>query len=75
MRKQIDGYPNYLIDENGNVFSAIICVELGRVFNSMSEAAEITGANRSNISAVCRGRLNKTGGYHWRYAEESDLNG
>lgn len=41
--------------------------EDGRVFESLTEASSITGAPVSKISAVCHGKRNKAGGYHWRF--------
>ena len=37
-------------------------------FSSLKEAAEKNGANRSHITDVCKGRLSKTGGFKWEYA-------
>ena len=48
----------------------VYCVELDRVFDGVREAARELGLHHNNISAVCRGRLNQTGGYHWQYVEK-----
>ena len=40
-------------------------------FESMSEAARMTGCNQSHISAVCRGKRKSTGGFQWRKIEGS----
>ena len=45
-------------DEEGNEYR----------FESMTEAAEKTGAKRGNISNCCLGVIHQTGGYKWRYA-------
>ena len=42
-------------------------IETGEVFNSIKEAAEKYGVIATHISRVCRGKRNKTGGYHWEY--------
>lgn len=39
------------------------------IWRYIEEAAKATGAN--NISSCCRGRLKTSGGYVWRYLEES----
>lgn len=46
----------------------------GVVFGSMTEAARESGANVSNVCAVCQGRLKTTHGYGFRYfdGKESD---
>lgn len=46
----------------------IYCITLDTTYDSIAEAARATGANASNISACCSGRLKTTGGYQWRYA-------
>jgi hypothetical protein len=37
-------------------------------YYSLSEAARQTGAFQGNISKVCRGKMNKTHNYTWKYA-------
>lgn len=51
------------IDKDGNEYR----------FASMLEAAEKTGARKQDISKICRGcgRLKRSGGYRWRYAEKT----
>lgn len=51
------------------------CVETGKIYTCIKYAAEDTGAFATAISAVCRGKRNKAGGYSWRYIEapESDV--
>ncbi len=51
----------------------VLCVETGEVFDSIADAArakDIYG-RKGNISAVCKGKLNQCGGYHWEYYESS----
>ena len=49
----------------------VICVELNKEFNSVTEAENWVGVKGSRISNVCKLKRGcKTcGGYHWRYAE------
>lgn len=42
-------------------------IETGEIFNSIKEAAEKYKIIPTHITRVCRGRRNKTGGYHWEY--------
>ena len=52
------------IDRNGNVV---------RVFPSIIEASQVTGVNRSSISAVCLGtnpKRHTAGGFYWRHLGE-----
>ena len=46
------------------------CTETGRVFGSISEAAEVMQCQHSKISACCNGKRRTAGGYHWEYAGE-----
>jgi len=50
----------------------VICVETGAKYSSISQAAMETGLNRGHISEVCNGRLKKTGGFHWKYAQQEE---
>lgn len=50
----------------------ILCVEIGRVFDSIAEAARTLGIkNKSGISAAASGKMRTCGGYHWKYVESS----
>jgi len=40
-----------------------------RTFDSIREASRVSGADKSVIVRVCKGRLQSAGGYRWRYAE------
>ena len=46
----------------------VICVEKGKVYDSIRDASEELQVNQQNISACCRGRRKTCGGYHWKYA-------
>lgn len=46
----------------------VICVETGRIFNSVTEINKEFGYNTGNICACCKGKLKSANGYHWRYA-------
>lgn len=48
----------------------VYCVELDRVFDGVRVAAQELGLHHNHISYCCNGKLNTTGGYHWRYADE-----
>ena len=45
-------------DSNGNVI---------KVWNSMKEASETLGIDKSSISMVCHGKRHVAGGYYWKY--------
>lgn len=46
------------IDDDGNVIA---------IFESISEASRITGANRKGISAVCLGKQKRCFSYKWKF--------
>lgn len=60
-------------DGGGRPPRKVLCVETGEVFNSIADAARAKDIYKSkgNISAVCKGKLNECGGYHWKYYESS----
>lgn len=45
----------------------VMCIETGIFYNSVSEAAKELQLFTGNISKVCKGKMNKTGGCHWSY--------
>lgn len=49
----------------------VFAKELNKTFKSINEAARCLGLKASHIQEVCAGKLNKTGGIHWSYAEEA----
>lgn len=51
--------------------AAVICVDTGRFFSCIQEAANETGVSRSNISACCRGLQKTAGGKRWEYIKEA----
>ena len=55
------------ISNRGKRNKHVRCVELDRVFYSLDEAEQVTGASHENISKVCRGKRFTAGGYHWEY--------
>ena len=52
---------------------AVICVETGTLYSSITEAAESIGLTKWAISNAVRGVQKTAGGYHWKYVEEQSL--
>lgn len=48
---------------------SVYCYELRKYFPSITDAAQETGANASSISACCKGKQERAGGYRWAYFE------
>lgn len=48
----------------------VICLETGKVYNSMTNASKETNISLANIQSVCLGKSKTAKGYHWRYYEE-----
>lgn len=44
-----------------------------RRFDALSDAANYSGANKSNIAKCCRGKIKSSMGYIWRYAEITNI--
>jgi hypothetical protein len=52
----------------------VVCVELGRAFSTLQEAANFAHVKfYSNIASAIRDN-STSGGYHWKYVEEGDEN-
>lgn len=49
---------------------AVLCVETGVIYDSVTEAAEAVGVKASNISAACYGKIKRVKGLHFKHAEE-----
>lgn len=68
----------YFTDMNGKPIvtkwstGAVMCVETGKVYTSVTEASKLTGINACCISRCCRGLQKKSGGYHWKKLAESE---
>lgn len=45
------------------------CVELDKIFNSITEAAYFINRSGSGISEVLNGKQKMAGGYHWEYVQ------
>ena len=50
----------------------VICIETGELFHGVNEAGRKMGISATHISAACKGKRNVAGGYHWKYADESN---
>jgi len=44
----------------------VVCVELNRIFSSMTEAAIFAGTSKTAIWSAVRGRTKTSMGYHWK---------
>lgn len=49
---------------------SVFCVELNKTFDCVQRAQEELGIWGASIIKVCKGKLNTTGGFHWRYADD-----
>lgn len=48
---------------------SIICIETGKVFNTIRQASEEIFCTSPNISASLKNEAKTAGGYHWKYKE------
>lgn len=49
----------------------VFCVELNKIYNSISDASRELNVVFQNISKVCKGERNTAGGYHWYFLENT----
>ena len=50
----------------------IKCVNLGVIFESVSDASEKMGISRASITECAKGRRQTAGGYGWAYVDKED---
>ena len=50
-------------------YKKIKCIELDKIFDSIKQASEETGCDRSAITKVCKGKMEKVKGYHFEYVD------
>lgn len=46
----------------------VVCVETGKTYDSVTEAAKDVGVSRPAISHIILGKYETSAGFHWRYA-------
>lgn len=63
---------NVKLRNSGNSKRTIKCVETDEIYSSIQEVVERFGIAQGNISACCRGRRKKAGGYTWKYENGID---
>lgn len=49
----------------------VLCVELNQIFPSVQKTAKDLNLQATNISKVCKGILHTTGGYHFKYYNDT----
>ena len=64
----LESIDNYQRKRNKH-FRRVECVETGKTYDKIKDAAEDSGASASKINAVCRGSRKTAGGYHWKYVD------
>ena len=47
----------------------VMCLENGKVYESISAACRDLKIKTNHISEACQGKINQTCGYHWRYVD------
>ena len=47
----------------------VLCIETGKVFDSLVEASKFYNISVGNISSVLSGKRKTAGGYHWKRVE------
>ena len=49
----------------------ILCIETGKIFSSITEAANSINLSKASISSVINGRNKTAGGYHWKLCDNN----
>jgi group I intron endonuclease len=49
---------------------SVICIETGKIYNSMTSASKETNISFASIQSVCLGKSKTAGKLHWRYYEK-----
>ena len=71
-QERMSGENNYFYgkafsgDKNGHA-TKVKCIETGKIYTTIKEAAKENNTSRQNISHVLNGRQETAGGYHWEY--------
>ena len=58
-----------MTNKNGRSKKPVVCVETGRVYDSIAQAATAVGITASSVSLAVNGLYQTAAGYHWEYAE------
>lgn len=58
---------HYNIKENNPARRKVLCVELNKMFETITEAYETLNIDISAIVKCCKGKRYTAGGYHWTY--------
>ena len=58
-----------MANRNGRSKKPVVCVETGRVFESIAQAAMAMGITASCINNALSGKYETSAGYHWEYAQ------
>lgn len=59
------------LGENSGKAKAIVCVETGVVYSTISDAARAHDLDTGALTKCCKGKRNTAGGLHWRYVAEA----
>lgn len=65
--KMSEKYKDY--HRGGGCPKSVICIETGKVYRTMTEAAEENHISISMISSVCKVKCKTAAGKHWRWKE------
>lgn len=65
-----DGTGGHKLKEESKRYLKVYCVELDKIFDSLTEASKATGAYISKISECCHGKRDTANNYHWQFINE-----
>lgn len=61
--------------EDGNHSKAmpVICINTGKIYRSMCQAAKAVGSHMSQVEKVCRGKMQQTHGFSFKFKEVQNV--
>ena len=65
---EISACKEFAVDKYGK---KVKCIETGKIYRSLTEAARDCRIGRSHIADCCVGKRTTCGGYHWEWVDNS----
>ena len=59
-----------LLSSKATTKKPVICVETGKIYESVKEASRVTEIRENNIRRACKETNRTAGGYHWLFVNE-----
>ena len=67
--KENSNYGTGVQKQTAQRMKKVFCEELETEYESVTQAADTLGLQKSGISKCCKGQFQTCGGYHWRWVD------